>query len=254
MRKMVWGLLVFVGLSFMLFLTSCNGGTGTSAKTLRVHNLLYSVSTETSEYYENYNYEMYIDSIEVDGLASPLIIGKIVDLNTEFDLDVSFDITGNIEGSTLVINTGGLATFTTSFPTQVEIPEKLEGVVHHLESGMLKKGWSTYQSDEVTLNLYFDISNQELPSFFAITSPTTTVELDLGLSNANATVTVEIPSFLIHSSVSASPVSWKGVRVADVFGTIRLNLPQPQDFGSYTIRFTYFEGSTEKSTELTVGD
>lgn len=254
MKRITWKLLVLAAILFILFLTSCNGGTGTSAKTLRVHNLLYSVSTETSEYYENYSYEMYIDSIEVDGLASPLIIGKIVDMNTEFDLDVPFDFTGNIEGSTLVINTGGLATFTTYFPTQVEIPEKLEGVVHYLESGMLKKGWSIYQSDEIKLNLYFDISNQESPSFFAITSPTTTVELDLGLSNANATVTVEIPSFLIYNSANASPVSWKGVRVADTFGTIRLNLPQPQGFGSYTIRLTYFEGSTEKSTELTVGD
>lgn len=215
------------------FLSSCDGEPRVAS--LRIRNLLYSVPEDVIDCYSDYSYRVYVKSIEVEGVASPLLIEKVVDLAKELNLERPFEIIGVVDGATVTVHTGGVATLTTPYPSQVSIPKKLEGVVHHLESGVLEEGWGTSLGEIQTLNLYFDIADPASPGLFAITSPTTNVEFDLG--SPHATVTVEIPAFSI-AQLEATPVEWKGIRVTDEFGSLSLILPDPQGFGCYTVRVT----------------
>jgi|GEM_PF-2325983 len=225
----------------LLFLSSCDGGY--RATNLWVRNLLYSVPQDAIDYYNEYSYKVYVKSVEVEGVASPLVIEKVVDLTKELNLERSFEIIGAIDGATVAVHTGGIATLTTPYPSQVSIPEKLEGVVHHLESGMLEEGWGPSSGGKQMLNLYFDIADPTSPWFFAVTSPTTNVEFDLGFPHA--TTTVEVPEFSI-ARIEATSVGWKGVRVTDEFGFLSLTLPDPQGLGNYTVRVTFDSTEVQK--------
>lgn len=227
--------------SFLFFLFSCDGEP--QLKKLWIRNLVYSVPEDVIDY-DDYSYEVYIESIEVEGVASPLKIKRVVDLVDELNFDDPYNIIGTVNGATVTVHTGGIATLTTPFPSQVSIPEKLEGVVHYLESGTLEKGWGTFSGETQTLNLYFDISDPASPWFFAITSPTTNVEFDLGFPHA--TTTVEIPDFLIAPQLEATPIEWKGVRITDEFGFLALTLPDPKGLGYYTVRVTFDSTEVQK--------
>ncbi|MCD6254201.1 MAG: hypothetical protein J7J80_07360 [Thermotogae bacterium] len=234
-------LIILAIVSPLLFLSSCYEGSRVT--NLWVRNLLYSVPEGVIDYYNDYSYRVYVKSIEVEGVASPLLIEKVVDLAEELNLERSFEIIGAVDGATVAVHTGGIATLTTPYPSQVSIPEKLEGVVHHLESGMLEEGWGTSSGGRQMLNLYFDIADPASPWFFAITSPTTNVEFDLGFPHA--TTTVEVPEFSI-AQLEATPMEWKGIRVTDEFGFLSLTLPDPKGLGYYTVRVTFDSTEVQK--------